>query len=203
MYTAPHFRPASEEEAQAIVEAHPFGLLVSYADGRPVATHTPLLPDGAGTLIGHMARANPQWRTLDGQEVLTVFSGPHAHVTPTWYASAPAVPTWDYVAAHVYGRAEVITDRAGTEHVLRRLTGVFEGAGWRFDDQPVPFLETMIKGLVAFRIRISRVEASLKLSQNRPAGDRAGVVAGLRQRDLPGDAATAALIEARERPGRR
>ncbi|MDX1540882.1 MAG: FMN-binding negative transcriptional regulator [Geminicoccaceae bacterium] len=199
MYVAPHFRPRSSAEAMAIVRAHPFGLLVSQQDGRPIASHTPMLPDGDDHLIGHVARANPQWRGLEGQEVLAVFSGPHAHVTPTWYKAAPAVPTWDYVAAHVYGRAELVEDAAGAADILRRLTAEFEGESWRFDDQPERFLATMIKGLVAFRLRITQVEASFKLSQNRSAADRAGVIEGLRDRDLPGDAAISDLIEVRER----
>lgn len=194
MYVAPHFRPASTADAFAIVRDHPFGLLVSQHEGRPVATHTPMLPDGEDHLIGHVARANPQWRSLADQAVLAVFSGPHAHVTPTWYAAAPAVPTWDYVAAHLHGRAEVIDDADGTAAVLRRLTTAFEGERWRFDDQPERFLAGMMKGVVAFRIRVLEVQASFKLSQNRSAADRAGVVEGLRRRDLPGDTATAELI---------
>ena len=198
MYTAPHFRPASIDEAFAVVEAHPFALLVSQADGRPLASHTPMLPDGREWLIGHLARANPQWRSLDGQDVLCVFSGPHAHVTPTWYASAPAVPTWDYVAAHVHGRAEVLGEPDEVEPVLRRLSGFFEGAGWRFDDQPSDYLAGMMKGIVAFRVRVEGIQANLKLSQNRSVEDRAGIVRGLRERQMPGDREIAGLIEARE-----
>lgn len=199
MYVAPHHRSVSTADALRIVRDHPFGLLLSQHDRRPIATHTPMLPDGEDHLIGHVARANPQWRSLGDQEVLAVFGGPHAHVTPTWYEVAPAVPTWDYVAAHLSGRATVIEDREGAAAVLRRLTATFEGETWRFDDQPERFLASMMKGVVVFRIEIHRVEASFKLSQNRSAADRAGVVEGLRRRDLPGDAATADLIEARGR----
>lgn len=199
MYVAPHFRPASTADAFAVVRAHPFGLLVSQHGGRPLATHTPMLPEGEGHLIGHVARANPQWRSLEGQEVLAVFSGAHAHVTPTWYEAAPAVPTWDYVAAHVYGRVALIDDADACADVLRRLTAEFEGGAWRLDDQPERFVASMIKGLVAFRLTIGTVQASFKLSQNRPPADRTGVVEGLRRRGLPGDDATADLIESRAR----
>jgi transcriptional regulator len=130
MYVAPHFRPSSTDDAFAVVREHPFGLLVSQHEGRPVATHTPMLPEGGDHLIGHVARANLQWRSLAEQDVLAVFSGPHAHVTPTWYATAPAVPTWDYVAAHLHGRATLIEDAEDTAEVLRRLTTVFEGRAW-------------------------------------------------------------------------
>ncbi|HEX6143248.1 MAG TPA: FMN-binding negative transcriptional regulator [Geminicoccaceae bacterium] len=201
MYTAPHFRPTSIDEAFAVVEAHPFALLVSQADGRPLASHTPMLADGSEWLIGHLARANPQWRSLDGQDVLCVFSGPHAHVTPTWYASGPAVPTWDYVAAHVHGRAELLGEPGEVEAALRRLTGFFEGAGWRFDDQPADYLAGMMKGVVAFRVRVEGIQANLKLSQNRSVEDRAGIVRGLRARQMPGDREIARLVEARESPG--
>lgn len=197
MYVAPHFRPAASDDVRAIIEAHPFGLLISQEGERPVATHTPMLLDGDAHLIGHVARANRQWRSLEGQEILAVFSGPHAQVTPTWYEVHPAVPTWDYVAAHVYGRARVLGARDDAEAVLRRLTTAFEGEVWRFDDQPEHFIQTMMKGLVAFRLEISRIESSFKLSQNRSAADRKRVVAGLRERDLPGDRSTAGLIAER------
>ena len=198
MYVPPRFQ-ADPAAALAVVEAHAFGLLVSRSGGRLVATHAPLVlergPEGEHELLGHVARANPQWRDLPGQEILCVFQGPHAHISPTWYASAPAVPTWDYVAAHVYGRAGLIEDEAEALAVLGRLTRTFEGDAWRLEDQPERFRASMMKGLVAFRVRDLQIEGSLKLSQNRSAADRAGVIEGLGRRGSADDLAVARLVE--------
>src|SRR3954469_15609634 len=115
MYIPAAFAERDLTKLHDFIEQHSFGLLVSQVDGLPFASHLPFLLDRTagphGTLIGHMARANPQWRTLAGQMALVVFSGPHAYVSPTWYEAANTVPTWNYAAVHATGRAEVVEGR--------------------------------------------------------------------------------------------
>jgi transcriptional regulator len=173
--------PAHELE---LVRRNPFAMLVS-GGSPPVATHTPiLLPDGAeslDTLVGHMARANQHWRSLDG-EVLVVFSGPHGYVSPTAYGYTPAVPTWNYAAVHVTGTAELITDREETlavlEHTVRTAESKRDPA-WDMTSSRPRFAE-LVRGVMAFRIQVREVRSNFKLSQNMPADVQARVRADLR-----------------------
>jgi transcriptional regulator len=166
-----------------LVRHNPFAMLVS-GGNPPVATHTPiLLPDGADsldTLVGHMARANPHWRSLDG-EVLVVFSGPHGYVSPTAYGYTPAVPTWNYAAVHVTGTAELIDDREETlavlEHTVRTAENERDPA-WDMTSSRARFAE-LVRGVVAFRVHVQSVRSNFKLSQNMPADVRARVRADL------------------------
>lgn len=190
------------------IRRHAFALLVTAPDGPPQATHLPVLYDADrgphGTLTAHMARANPQWRDFAplaerNGEALVIFQGPHAYVSPRWYAPGPAVPTWNYVAVHAYGVPAVIDDPAAVRGLLERLVAVHEGAAdgaWRLDGQDEAFIARMIRGIVAFEIPVARIEAKAKLSQNRPAGDRRGVIAALAQ---GGDAMSAELAAAMEK----
>lgn len=203
MYVPPAFASSDDQIAADIIAANPFALIVSQRDGEPIGTHLPLDLDRArgphGTLVGHLARANDHWRTLAGATVLSVFSGPHAYVSPRWYATAPAVPTWNYVAIHVYGRATVIEDPTRLAAILAALTRRYEGEGpWRLAELPEPFTAGMLRGIVGLEIEITRIETKLKLSQNRSAEDRRRVVAALRE---AGDAATADAME-RHAPAR-
>src|SRR4051794_35885289 len=116
MYVPAHFEQTDLATLHAFIEDHSFGLLTSMLDGRLFASHLPFLLDRQagpfGSLLGHVAKANPQWRQLAGQEVFVVFSGPHAYVSPTWYEAEHVVPTWNYVAVHAYGRCRLIEDPA-------------------------------------------------------------------------------------------
>ena len=184
MYVPKAFREDDLGRLHGFLRAWSFALLVTDVDGVPGATHLPLVLDaGSGTqgrLIGHVARANPQWRTFDGtREALAVFSGPHAYVSPTWYATAPAVPTWNYGAVHVYGRPRVLEGADATRDAVARLVTEHD-PGWPLGDQPEEFIAGMLRGIVAFEMPIERLEGKLKLSQNRPAADRPGIVAALR-----------------------
>ena len=112
MYIPKSFQVTDPEVLAAFIRAHSFATLVSAVDGTPFATHLPLLLD-QGTLLGHVARANPHWQAFDGQrEALAIFHGPHAYISPTWYATGPAVPTWNYAAVHVYGAPRLIEGEA-------------------------------------------------------------------------------------------
>ncbi|HYH67310.1 MAG TPA: FMN-binding negative transcriptional regulator [Urbifossiella sp.] len=185
MYVPPHFAETDPAALHDFIEAHAFGLLVSNRGGGPFATHLPFLLDRDagphGTLIGHVARANPHWHDLAGAPALAVFSGPHAYVSPTWYEDEPAVPTWNYVAVHAAGRAELVQDRDDLREIVARSVAVFEAgmpAPWRFDPDTT-YADRLLGQIVGFRVRVETLEGKWKLNQNHPAGRRAKVIRAL------------------------
>jgi transcriptional regulator len=199
MYVPKAFREDDVARLHGFLRAWSFALLVTNVDGESVATHLPFVLDGAGApqgrLIGHVARANPHWQSFDGtRQALAVFSGPHAYVSPTWYTTAPAVPTWNYAAIHVYGRPRVLEGPEATRDAVARLVTEHDPA-WRLADQPAEFIAGMLRGIVAFEMPIERLEGKLKLSQNRPAADRPGILRALRARGEV-ERAVADLMEA-------
>jgi len=205
MYIPESFAETDADVLHGIIRDHNFAILVTIAEGVPFATHLPFLLDAErgprGTLVAHMARANPQWRSFaDGAEALVVFQGPHAYVSPSWYASRDkVVPTWNYVAVHAYGTPRVIEDEAQVRDILARLVGQQERAfetPWRMDGQPADFLAAMVRGIVAFEIPIARLEGKRKLSQNRPAADHDGAARALADSDDAMASAVAALMTA-------
>ncbi len=172
MYVPKHFVVAQRDALDRVIRENPFGLLVGTVDGAPFATHLPFLLDG-DRLLGHVARGNPHGESFDGAaEMLAVFSGPHGYVSPRWYAGGPAVPTWNYVAVHVYGVPRPIADSARVRALLDALVAEYEAGAWTLDGQDADFVDRMIRGIVAFELPISRIEGKFKLSQNRPAEDR-------------------------------
>jgi transcriptional regulator len=194
MYVPGDFAVEDRAALARVIRENPFGLLAGVLDGAPLASHLPFLYDG-DRLLSHMARANPQWRAIDGKaEMLAVFSGPHAYVSPRWYQSAPAVPTWNYVAVHVCGVPRVIDDAGEVRALLDRLVSEYEGDAWTLGSQGEDFAGRMMRGIVAFELPVARIEGKFKLSQNRPAADRRGVIAGLRETGDPADAALAELM---------
>ncbi len=183
-----------------LIERHSFGLLVSQRNGEPVASHLPFLVDRrrgpSGALLGHMARANPQWEHADGQTVLAVFSGPHAYVSPTWYESDRVVPTWNYAAVHVYGSFRAVHDERDTIAMLADMVRMYEAsmpAPWAFDAES-DFSRNMAHGVVAFRIEIQRLEGQFKLSQNQSSGRRENVIAALKATNDANATAVAAIM---------
>jgi transcriptional regulator len=193
VYIPSHFRERDERVLAEFIDAHAFGTLVTIEGGVPFASHLPFLHDReAGTLHAHVARANPQWQHVgDDATVLVMFQGPHAYVSPTWYAD-PGVPTWNYTAVHVYGRARTVDDAAATGRYVARLAARFErgsAAPW------VPSYDPkMLKGIVGIEIRITEIQGKLKLSQNRSPEDRARVAARLEASGTDNDAALARLV---------
>jgi transcriptional regulator len=202
MYVPPHFAEHDLTKLHDFIEAHSFGLLVSQVDGLPFATHLPFLLDRTagsnGRLIGHVARANPQWRQANGQTALAVFSGPHAYVSPTWYEAEQTVPTWNYVAVHVYGRIEVLDDPASVLEIVQRLVQVYERPMPRPWSLPPngPFVERLLTQIVGLRIEVERIEGKWKLNQNHPAERRAKVVRAFRQSGGADAETLAAIMEA-------
>lgn len=172
MYVPKDFANDDRVALDNVIRANPFGLLVGELDGSPYATHLPFLLDG-DRLLAHFARGNPHWKAIDGKcEMLAVFSGPHAYVSPTWYLSRQAVPTWNYVAVHVYGAPRVIEDATQIRDQMDRLVDEYEGGGWTLDGQEPDFVTRMSRGIVAFEMPVGRIEGKFKLSQNRPVEDR-------------------------------
>jgi transcriptional regulator len=206
MYVPAHF--AAPDDALTQLMAAPGAVdLVSSTPAGLVATTLPMLlePDG-GALVGHLARTNTQWRDTVG-EVLVIVRGPDAYVSPSWYASKAehgrVVPTWDYVVAHVHGELVTHEDAGWLAAHVRRLTDTHEdgrAGSWSVDDAPERFVAGQLRAIVGVEVRISRVEAKWKLSQNRSDADVDGVVLGLR---ADGHAALATAVDtARRPPGR-
>jgi transcriptional regulator len=207
VYLPPAFTEARPEVLVAHIERHDFALLVSHGSQGLVASHIPFLIERRGGelyLQGHLARPNPQVADLaQGGEVLAVFGGPHAYVSPGWYENGPAVPTWNYADVHAYGTMRLIDDAAWLRRFLDRLSQRHEAGSetpWRMEDQPEAYMTGMLRGIVGFDIRVSRLEGKFKLSQNRPAIDRPRIVAALDRRGDAEAAAVARLMRERE-PG--
>ena len=153
---------------------------------------------GRPVLIGHVARANGHWRQFDGGvETLAIFHGPHAYISPSWYATGPAVPTWNYSAVHVYGKPLAREDGDFMASALRDLVARHEGTRakpWRMEDLARDFFERLTKAIVVFEMPIDRIEGQFKLGQNRSEGDRVGMLEGLDAEKSPDAEALAAFI---------
>ena len=195
MYVPDMFRLDDRAALRGLIEDYAFGLLVTASDGVPSATHLPFLfePEAgeAGLLRGHLARANPHWRDLErlaetGTEALVVFQGPHAYVSPNDYESdKPNVPTWNYLAVHLYGVPRLVTEPSGVEAILKRLTDRYEtprAEPWRLEDLPHSYIQGMAKGVVAFEIPVARLEAKAKLNQNKLPAQREAAARNLAAR---------------------
>jgi transcriptional regulator len=204
MYVPRPFAETDVGRLHALVRAHPFATLVSVVDGVPFATHLPLLLDesrGAlGTLEGHVAGPNPHAEEFDGEKpALAVFHGPHAYVSPRWYAASPNVPTWNYVVVHAVGRPRHLSDRARVRELLARTSARFEARAeqpWSLEQVPEGWAGGMARSIVAFEFEIEQLQGKCKLSQNKSAADRAGVVAALRAAGDAESLAVAAHMEA-------
>ncbi len=211
MYTPAHFDESDPTVLNALVRAHPLAtVIVTGADGELVVNHLPLMLDTAhgdhGRLIGHVARANPVWHLLsDGRPCVAVFQGPEAYITPSWYAAkrehGKVVPTWNYAVVHAHGLARAVDDRAGLLDIVSRLTDTHEArerAPWRVADAPAAYIDQMLGAIIGLEIPVTRWEGKWKVSQNRPAADRASVAAGLAERGGSDAVAMAALVRPRE-----
>ena len=209
MYIPAPFAETDKAVLHDLIDAYDFGALVSIdGNGAPIASHIPFLLDrtaGAhGTLQAHLARGNPQWRGLDGgAEILCIFEGPHAYVSPRWYDPANnAVPTWNYAVVHAYGVPRIIEEADAVLAQQEALVARYEdgsGKPWRLDSQPEKYIGGMQKGIVAFEIPIARLEGNFKLHQNHPPANRTGTIRGLREEaGDPLSLAVAELMAARE-----
>lgn len=210
MYLPPAFEESRPERLHALMRERPFATVMTAAGGLPEADHLPLLfspPPSAGgapgaaphgVLRGHVARANPLWRRLgaDGLPALAVFHGPQGYVSPSWYASkarhGKAVPTWNYIVVHARGRLRAVDDAPWLRALLTELSAQHEAGRaepWHFDDAPADFMAQLLGAVVGIELEIESLQGKAKLSQNRDAADRAGVIEGLAGEETEGAAA--------------
>ena len=203
MYTP---RPFAEHDLAALDEliAHDaFVTLVHQHEGAPFASHLPVLyrRDGERVeLLGHWSKANPQWRDIASQRVLAVVHGPHAYVSPTWYADpGQRVPTWNYATAHLYGRISIVEEPAELEAIVTALSDHYEtkhGSDWRFA-QTTPNTRRELRGIVGFRFVAEHIELTFKLGQNHPIANQRGVIEHLDRYGGDDRRAVAAMMRAR------
>lgn len=190
MYLPAAFREERLDVLHAAMRAAGLATLVTLTDEGLIASHVPLLLDAEpapyGTLVGHIARPNPQAHSVAAVQALAIFQGPDAYVTPNWYATkregGKVVPTWNYVAIHAYGPIRFFDDPARLLAVVTRLTERHESSRaepWAVADAPADYVSGMLRGIIGFEIPIARLDGKWKMSQNRPPPDRAGVIAGL------------------------
>lgn len=207
MYQPPHFIETRLDILHGLIRAHPLGLLISNGPEGPLANALPFLLDdepGHGKLRAHLAKANPQWRSLQADPeatVLVVFQGAESYITPSWYETkretGKVVPTWNYAMVQVRGRVRVIEDKDWLAAQIAALTASQEdkrAEPWQVGDAPESYIASQIKGIVGIEIDISAIDGKWKVSQNRPVADRVGVAEGLEAEGAATDAADMANL---------
>jgi transcriptional regulator len=206
MYLPPHFEETRTEVLHALIAEHPLGALVTLGENGLDANHIPFLLDPNsgehGTLIGHVARNNYLWHNHDPQhEVLVLFQGPTAYISPNWYATKQAthevVPTYNYAVVNVHGNLIVYEDEKWLRGIVGKLTKTMEASQpvpWKMADSPAPYIRQRLTEIVGIEIPINRIVGKWKVSQNRPEVDRIGAAEGLRTSGDAEDLAMADLI---------
>ena len=193
MYIPTPFLIEDRKAIMAFMRQFDFAVVVSHSpEVGLVVSHVPVLIREVGSelqIVGHVARGNSHWRLMDRQtESMVIFQGPHAYVSPTWYAVSPAVPTWNYAVVHAYGAARVREDATFIAGVVEDLTRRYEDQRehpWSTQAVPGESYEKLLNAIVGFEISVSRCEAKFKLGQNRSVEDRAGTIAGLERESSP------------------
>ena len=199
MYIPRAFEVTDKERLFTFIRANSFGILFSQSNGQPCATHLPFLLETDngpnGTLWGHFAKANRHWQEIGG-EVLVVFSGPHAYISPTWYEAENSVPTWNYTAVHVYGHITLVQEKDELLQIVQDTVNIYEASQptpWHFDSTN-EFYQKLVGGVVGFKIEISRLEGKWKLNQNHPLERQQKVVKALQYSKDQNEQAIAALM---------
>lgn len=203
MYTPKLYREEDRIRILEFLQQNEFATVVAYDGERPVAGHLlveVVEEDGQLYVNSHMSRANPLWKTFErNSEILVIFLGPHTYISPTWYNHVN-VPTWNYQAVHLYGKPRLVTDDDETYRLLTRLIDRHEKSGhYRMETLPREFVEKEIRGVMAFQVEVTRIEANYKLSQNRDDEDYRNIITNLEQR---GDEMSSGVAEAmkKQRP---
>ena len=202
MYIPKALQVTDRDTLEAFIAQYSFATLVCAVEGRPFATHLPLLldrrPPSRGFLVGHVARANPHWQAFDGQqECLAIFHGPHAYISPSWYATTPAVPTWNYAAVHVYGVPRLIAEETEVAALVDRLVQTYEAGMARpwSGELPADYKAKLLQAIVGFEVEIERIEGKFKLGQGRSPEDQQGVLEYLEASADPQARALAAFTQ--------
>lgn len=179
MYLPPSFAETDEERLFAFLDQHSFCTLVTPTQDSPFASHLPFLLDRSRrVLLGHLARANPHLALLEGRDSLAIFSGPHGYISPSWYLTSPAVPTWNFTAVHVTGQVRLILDEHLLADIVDRLSRKYESSpspSW-LTHMPQDFYRSLLKGIVGLEMPLTRIQGKFKLSQNKPRPDRLRVI---------------------------
>ena len=197
MYIPKYFAIQDEEMKYETIEQNSFATLFSQHNGEPYATHLPLVLNRETlTLYGHFARPNAQWKDSENQQVLAIFQGPHSYISPSWYETNKAVPTWNYVAVHVYGELEVVEDKQELLNSLQDLVHKYEDpqSTYSLDDVDPDYMAGLSKGIVGFKIKINKIEGKAKLSQNHSVERRKLVVEELEKVGSEGSRGIAELM---------
>lgn len=189
MYNPSVFKSEDSEAALNLMKGFPFATVISTKENKPIISHLPLVAnklENSFVLTGHMARANSQWHTFQDSEVTVVFTGPHAYITPKWYIdSENEVPTWNYSVVHARGSVEIIEDFEGAVECLKSLSAHAEKlwpSGWKFSVPEYFMGDTLMKNIVAFKIKVVDMDFKMKLSQNRIREDRVSIAKGLAEK---------------------
>lgn len=187
MYISKLYREEDREKILEFLKQNEFATLVTYDGEKPTASHLlmEVVEDGERLFVnGHMSRTNPLWKTFEkNPEVLVIFQGPHTYISPTWYNHVN-VPTWNYQAVHVYGSPRIVTDHTEAYNLLSKLIKRHEAENqYKLETLPQDFVAKEMKGIVAFQIEATRIEANYKLSQNRNDEDYHNIVSRLEERD--------------------
>lgn len=182
MFIPKPFEMPDEETVYDFIEQYSFGVIVSSHENRLFGTHLPFVLDRANRcLTGHFAKQNEQWKDIEKQEVLVIFQGPHHYISPSWYETRVAVPTWNYVTVHVYGTVELIHDPEALWRDLRKMVDKYEGrnSSYQMDESNQAYVEKLIGGIVGFRIHIHSLEGKWKLGQNHSLERKTRVIENL------------------------
>jgi transcriptional regulator len=198
MYIPKHFKINDENVIFDLIENNSFATLFSQHNGEPYATHLPfILNKDERALYGHFARANGQWKDIQNQQVLVIFQGPHCYISPSWYETKMSVPTWNYVAAHIYGEMEIVENAEEVFDALHQMVEKYEtpDSSYQLDEVDSSYVEGLSKGIVGFKIKINRIEGKAKLSQNHPKERQELVVKQLEKTPLENNRRIADLMK--------
>jgi transcriptional regulator len=199
VYIPEHFAMTETTVAYKVIQENSFATLFSVHKGKPFATHLPLLLNKEKTyLYGHFARSNTQWKDIQNQTVLSIFHGPHCYISPSWYETNQAVPTWNYVTLHVYGEVELIEDEHELMSSLNDMVLEYEAPdnSYRLQDVDVELLRGMTKEIQGFKIKINKMEGKAKLSQNHFLHRQELIIKQLEQIPFPNEQQIASLMKA-------
>ncbi len=199
MYIPKLYREEDREKILEFLKQNNFPALVTHDGEKPIATHLPVeiieSDDGTLTILGHMSRANPQWRSFGAQEVLLIFQGAHTYISPRWYDHVN-VPTWNYMMVHVYGKVRLVEGKQLYSLLSRLVKNHEEPAAYSLESLPQDFVQKEMNGVVGFAVDVTRIDAGYKLSQNRNEGDHENILRELEGRGDENSAAVAKSMRA-------